>query len=117
MKEFICICCPQGCHLQVDENNGYAVTGNTCKRGAEYGRSEATAPVRVVTSTAWIKGGVIDKCPVKTNMAIPKDKVFEAVYEIRKLELHAPVAIGDVVIKGVCGTDADVVAAKNVRKR
>ncbi|MDO4206372.1 MAG: molybdopterin oxidoreductase, partial [Lachnospiraceae bacterium] len=28
MKELICICCPQGCHLMVDEENDYAVTGN-----------------------------------------------------------------------------------------
>ena len=28
MKELICIVCPKGCHLRVDEDNGYAVTGN-----------------------------------------------------------------------------------------
>ena len=27
MKEVICTCCPQGCHLQVDEANDYKVTG------------------------------------------------------------------------------------------
>ena len=40
MTELICIVCPRGCHLQVDEANGYAVTGNSCPRGAEYGRQE-----------------------------------------------------------------------------
>ena len=33
MKELICIVCPKGCHLRVDEDNGYAVTGNGCPRG------------------------------------------------------------------------------------
>ena len=28
MKEVICICCPKGCHLSVDEENGYAVPGD-----------------------------------------------------------------------------------------
>ena len=28
MKELICIVCPKGCHLQVDEANDYKVTGN-----------------------------------------------------------------------------------------
>ena len=28
MKELICIVCPKGCYLRVDEENGYAVTGN-----------------------------------------------------------------------------------------
>ena len=37
MKELICIVCPRGCRLTVDENNDYAVTGNSCKRGEVYG--------------------------------------------------------------------------------
>lgn len=117
MKEFICICCPQGCHLQVDEENGYKVTGNTCKRGEEYGKTECTAPVRVVTTTAWIENGTLEKCPVKTSKAIPKEKIFEAASKIKSLQLKAPVKIGDVVIKGVCGTDADVVVTKNIKRK
>ena len=30
MTNIICITCPKGCHLSVDENNDYAVTGNAC---------------------------------------------------------------------------------------
>ena len=32
MKELICIVCPRGCHLTVDEDHGYTVTGNSCPR-------------------------------------------------------------------------------------
>ena len=39
MTNIICITCPKGCHLSVDEENGYAVTGNSCPRGAEYGKN------------------------------------------------------------------------------
>ena len=56
MKELICIVCPKGCHLRVDEDNGYAVTGNGCPRGAEYGKIELTHPTRVVTSTVKCQG-------------------------------------------------------------
>ena len=28
MTDLICIVCPKGCHLKVDEENGYKVTGN-----------------------------------------------------------------------------------------
>ena len=56
MKELICIVCPNGCHLKVDEENGYNVTGNKCERGAEYGKAELLHPVRVVTSTVRIEG-------------------------------------------------------------
>ena len=39
MTNLICITCPKGCHLTVDEENDYKVTGNACPRGAEYGRN------------------------------------------------------------------------------
>ena len=51
MRELICIVCPKGCHLQVDEENGCRVTGNACPRGAVYGREELLNPVRTVTTT------------------------------------------------------------------
>ncbi len=44
IKEVICICCPCGCHLQVDPENDYNVTGNACPNGAAYGREEADPP-------------------------------------------------------------------------
>ena len=40
IKEVICICCPCGCHLQVDPENDYNVTENACPNGAAYGREE-----------------------------------------------------------------------------
>ena len=40
MTDLICIVCPKGCHLKVDEENGYKVTGNGCPRGAAYGEKD-----------------------------------------------------------------------------
>ena len=40
MTNVICIVCPKGCHLSVDEENDYAVTGFGCERGREYGKKE-----------------------------------------------------------------------------
>lgn len=116
MKELICIVCPRGCHLTVDENNGYAVTGNSCKRGEEYGKAEVTNPVRTVTSSVAVTNPTADdsRCPVKTNKSIPKALIFDVMKEIEKASVTAPVKIGDVVIKGICGTDADLVACKNI---
>ena len=58
MTELICIVCPQGCHLKVDEENGYEVKGNSCPRGAEYGKKELVNPTRVITTTVAIEGGI-----------------------------------------------------------
>lgn len=56
MKEVICTCCPQGCHLQVDEANDYKVTGNGCPNGIAYGKEELTHPTRIITSTVRAEG-------------------------------------------------------------
>lgn len=110
MKELICIVCPRGCHLLVDEEHGYAVSGNSCQRGEEYGKAELTRPTRVVTSTVCVAGAAYPRCPVKTNAPILKGEMFRVMDEIAKVRLKAPVHIGQVLIQDICGTKADLVA-------
>ena len=78
MKELICIVCPKGCHLQVDEQNDYQVFGNSCPRGAEYGKNELLHPTRVLTSIVKVTGGNHHCCSVKTNGGIPKEDIEKA---------------------------------------
>lgn len=114
MKELICIVCPKGCHLKVDEQNGYAVTGNACPRGAEYGKSELMHPTRVLTSTVKVQGGLHRRLPGKTSAPIPKGLLMEAVRVLDTVQLEAPVAMGQVVVHNVLGTGVDVVATRSM---
>lgn len=114
MKELICIVCPKGCHLRVDEEHGFSVTGNSCPKGAEYGKIELTNPTRVVTSTVRCVGGAHPRCSVKTDAPIPKALIFRAVKALDGVELHAPVQVGDVVVRDVCGTGVSFVAARSM---
>lgn len=114
MKELICIVCPQGCHLKVDEEHGFAVTGNSCPRGAEYGKMELTAPTRVVTSTVRCTGAPHPRCPVKTDRPVPKGAIFDVMAALEGVTLAAPVRVGDVVVADVCGTGANVVATRGM---
>ncbi len=116
MKELICIVCPKGCHLRVDEENGYAVTGNSCEKGAAYGKKELTNPTRVVTSTVRVEGGKRRRVSVKTSRDIPKSRIFEAMALLNDVSLQAPVQIGDVVLADILGTGADFVATANCPK-
>lgn len=116
MRELICICCPRGCHLQVDEAHDYAVTGNACPRGAAYGRAECTAPTRVVTSTVAVSGGAYPRCPVKTAAPVPKAKVFDVVRALDGLCLPAPVALGQIIVPDAAGTGISLVATRNLPK-
>ena len=113
MAKLICIVCPKGCHLTVDETT-FEVVGNNCPRGAAYGKAELTSPTRVITSTVKVEKGDICRCPVRTKGAIPKGKMFDVVSALRKVTLVSPVKIGDVVIPNVCDTGIDVIATRNV---
>lgn len=114
MKQLICIVCPKGCHLNVDEENGFKVTGNGCARGAEYGKKELTHPTRVITSTVRIAGAVHSRCPVKTDRDIPKELIFQAMKLLDGVELHSPVQRGDIVLENILGTGANFVVTKNL---
>ena len=114
MTDLICIVCPKGCHLKVDEENGYKVTGNGCPRGAVYGEKELVNPTRVITSTVRVEAETARRVPVQTNGDIPKGKIYDIMDELTKVTAKAPVNVGDVVIKDVLGLGVDIVATKKV---
>ncbi len=114
-KEFVCIRCPLGCNIAVKlENNRIeSITGNTCPRGAEYVTKELTDPRRIVTSLVRLEGGELPVVSVKTAGDIPKDKIMECIRTLKAVTLKAPVRVGDVVVKNVCGSGVDVIATRN----
>ncbi len=114
MTELICISCPKGCHLKVDEANGFAVTGNACPRGEVYGKNELQHPVRVVTSTVRLTGAAAARLPVKTDKPLPKEKMFACMDALTRVTAAAPVAVGQVLVPNVCGTGVNIVSTKTV---
>ena len=116
-QNLTCIGCPLGCSISVSlSNNGEVskITGNTCKKGEEYARKGVTNPSRVVTSIVKINNGDVNMVSVKTAEDIPKGKIFDCMEALKKVTVTAPVQIGEVIIKNVCGTGVDVIATKKV---
>lgn len=118
-REMICINCPMGCHLSVDDSdkNNIVVTGNTCPRGVTYAVNEVTAPKRMVTGSVRVAGGTIEMVSVKTRESIPKQLIFQSLEALKSVTLTAPVAIGDVAVANVCGCGVDFVVTKNVQAK
>jgi CxxC motif-containing protein len=112
--ELICIVCPQGCHLKVNPKKDFEVTGNTCERGENYGKQEIGNPTRVITSTVCINGAELLRIPVKTDKPIPKEKIFDAMKLLDGLEMNGPVPSGAVVVKDICGCDANFVSTRSL---
>ena len=113
MKELTCIVCPRGCRLTIDDDLN--VTGNSCPRGAIYAKDELTSPKRMITSFMRVKNRENCVVSVKTSTSIPKGMIFQVMEEINKVGVNAPTKSGDVAIKDVLGTGADIIITKNVK--
>lgn len=109
-RNLTCIMCPLGCQLTVlKDGDNITVTGNNCKRGEIFGKEEVTCPMRIVTSSVKTEKGV-RAC--KTSKPVPKSMIFEVMKEIEKLRLKNA-KFGEVVIKNVLNTGADIVITAN----
>jgi len=120
VKDMICIVCPLGCKLKVIKDDtseaGYAVEGNKCFRGVDYGVKEMTNPTRVLTTTVSIVDASLKRLPVRTSGTIPKSLIKEAMELINKVEAKAPVKVGDVIIKDILNTGVDIIASRSMYK-
>ncbi|MFA5162305.1 MAG: DUF1667 domain-containing protein [Elusimicrobiales bacterium] len=113
-SKLICIECPQGCGMEVWLEGGkvVSVSGNTCPRGDKYARSEMENPVRTFTSSVLAEGLDIKMLPVRTSGPIPKDKLFAAMAEVKKIVVSKPVQAGDAVAENFMGLGVNLTACR-----
>lgn len=114
---YLCIGCPLGCRLEVDEAlDGHVVEvrGFSCKRGKEYALQEHTAPQRMVTTTIAIDGALYPRLPVRTDRAVPKDRVLELCAVLQQMAVVAPVSRGAVLLPNILGLGVDVIASRTM---
>ena len=117
MRELVCIVCPKGCTMKIEEKDGeISVTGNSCKRGASFAVSEMTEPKRTVCTTVRTVFKDAPVITVRVSAEIPKDRIFDVMREINAVTLSSPVGRNDVIIKNVLGLGADVIATSGILK-
>jgi len=114
MKEIICIECPVGCRITVDETGGRVrISGQGCARGKKYAAEETTHPMRMVTCLVRVEGSP-EPLSVRTVSGVPKSMIADVVREVKTLRLSLPIHSKDVVLRNVCGTGIDVIATKSL---
>ena len=114
---YLCIGCPLGCRLEVDEaDDGHVVEvrGFSCKRGNAYALQEHTTPQRMVTTTVQIEGGLHVRLPVRTNSPVSKTLVTAICQALRTVTVVAPIQRGAVILPNVLNTGADVIASRTM---
>ena len=115
MTEMTCIVCPMGCTLQItEEAGGIAVTGNSCPRGAQFGKAEMTDPHRSLTTTVRTAFDALPLLPVRTDGEIPKAMVPQAIAALAKLRVERPAKVGDVVLPNLLGTGIAIITTATV---
>ena len=120
-QQLICIVCPNGCELtaQVVRSDGRLVvediSGGLCDKGAPWAEQELINPVRTISSNVLVTGGDMRLVSVRTNRAIPRDKIFDIMAQIKQLTVAAPVEIGDVLLDRPCNTDCQIIATRRIK--
>lgn len=115
MREMICINCPNGCTLQVENaGNEIKVAGNQCRRGEEFAIAELTHPMRTICSTVGTIYPDVPVLPVRVSGEIPKERIFDVMQVINQVLVERPVRRGDVLIADVLGLGVDIIATSNI---
>lgn len=114
-RDLICVACPLGCPITVeyDGTEVFSVTGNTCKRGDAYARTEVVNPTRSLATSVKVNGGVHPVVPVRSSQPVPKSMMFDCMKVINAASVDAPVRIGQVIIPNILDTGADIIATNN----
>ena len=114
-KEITCIVCPVGCKIKIHvDGKTCEIYGTRCKRGIQYGKSEALDPRRMLTSSVRVNKGNWPLVSVKTSKPVPKDKIFIVLDEIKKMVVTAPVYCGQILKKNIAGTGIDLISTKTI---
>ena len=102
--------------LEIENGEIKAVQHNSCKRGIEYAQQEFYDPRRMVTATAAVSDGIVNRIPVRTREPIPVMHINELLQAIYALRLPAPLDIETPVIENFADTGIDVITTRNVQK-
>jgi CxxC motif-containing protein len=111
----VCIECPMGCGIEIDmddERRIREISGHGCPRGESYARAEIEDPVRYVTSTVPARGLTVKMVPVRTDAPIPRDRVLDAMAEIRKLKVERSCRCGETLVEDFLGMGVNLIVTR-----
>ena len=116
VHKFVCIECPLSCEVELIEENGeiLEIRGDRCKKGKEYAVAEFTNPLRILTTTVRIEGGILPVLPVRSEKSIPKGLIRECMKELAKVEVKAPIKCGEVICANILNTGINIISSRDL---
>jgi CxxC motif-containing protein len=115
-RQLVCIVCPLGCTIKVKASGKRirGLEGMRCAHGRRYARKEFLSPERMLTTTVRVKGGRLRLVPVRSSGPIAKAKILRCMNRLARLEVAAPVRLGQVLVENVLRSGADIIATRSV---
>lgn len=117
-KKVVCNKCKEYC--VIDINNEYEkieFLGNKCLQGIEFAQNDLESPKNVLTTLVRIKGADINVVSVKSDKPIDKRLFIKCSRALSRINVGAPIKIGDIVCKNLLNLGVDIICTKNVSKR
>lgn len=116
-KDLLCIVCPTGCPMVAEQTGDeIIVTGNGCRRGADFARTELTCPTRSLTTTVRTVFAEAPVLPVRTNGEVPKEAIPAVMDALARTVVERRLGCGDLVAEDIAGTGCGVIATSNILK-
>ncbi len=115
MPEIVCIACPIGCRMIVEEAGGViAISGNSCPKGETYGREEILSPRRLVTGVVRTGSEAYPFAPVRTDTPLPRGLMRELMRALAGGKTSLPVRQGERFMEDFKGSGVNVVFTRSL---
>jgi CxxC motif-containing protein len=118
MKLITCIICPIGCRISIDTSKPkFVFSGNQCKKGMEFAKTELMFPVRTLTTTVRTVFPQIPVVPVRTSGEVPKEKIPEIMKELSKINISKKIGIGEKLVTNILDTECDIILTSDMLRK
>jgi CxxC motif-containing protein len=122
MKQITCIICPIGCRVSIETSNDtsqpdFIFSGNQCKKGMEFAKTELMFPVRTLTTTVRTVFAHVPVVPVRTNTEVPKEKIPEIMKELSKIIISNNIGIGEKLVTNILNTECDIILTSDLLRK
>lgn len=113
---FTCIVCPLSCNIDLveGEHDIIEITGHLCQRGEKYVFDEFKSPVRILTTTVGVEGGVLPVIPVRSDRPIPKASLKKSMKTLNTIQVKAPIKCGEIIFHNIEKTGVNIIASRDL---
>lgn len=114
-KQTVCNKCEEYCVIDIKTvDDVVEIIGNKCKEGLEFVDRDLQSSKDILTTLVRIKGGYVKVVSVKSDRPIEKKLFLKCSRALSRINVGAPIKIGDVVCKNLLNLGIDIICTKNV---